>query len=234
MAYNYKSYWRRYYRRRYKNRSVKAITTTRNFKASSANMTQNGRFNINVRGTVTLNVPNNNTSVFTSLDVANAIKSSPMHAALANVFDQYRIEKMTVRFRPLASANVNLPSTREGASLVVGASAYETFFTAVDRTGFREGQTLDMLRTYSSYKESVWPTNGDTAGPHYVAIGQADVVSRSTYYDSKNKAAFPSIAYGVDVGATNVTGGNLPFSFTYEIDAQVRYRGVRLDTTVSA
>lgn len=225
-------YGRRYGYRRRTSRSVKAITTSRAYKASASNMTQNGRFNVNVKIEKTINIANGAKSVADTINIADYIKNSDMHKALSNVFDQYRIEKATIRFRPLVTSNINLqPRTTEGGVLIPVNNSYQTFFTCIDRTGFNNGQTLDSYRTYSSYKETVWPVNGDSANAHVVSLGQADVVSRSSYYDSKQAASFPRIAYGVDIGATNATGGTIPYSYSIEIDAQIRYRGVRLDTT---
>lgn len=216
--------WRRRGSRRY-SKSVKALRTTRAFKASAANMTQNAKFEINVRTPVNLNFTGSSGSPgpsyqFGELDIPSLISSSSMHVYLSNVFDQYRIEKVSIKILPLVNEDINHNKT---------TSSYQNFFTVVDRTGFGANVTIDQLRTYSSYKESSWPTNGDSVKPHYVSIGQTDVVNKSMYYDTKTTSVFPKVKYGVDIGGSAT--GNFTFSFTVEIDAQIRYRGVRLDTS---
>ena len=216
--YSTKSGKRKYYYKRAKSRSTKAITTSRAFKASAANMTQNGKFNVSTKFTTTLNVPLNEASVMVKLDVANAIVLADMHRQLSNVFDQYRIEKCSLKFNLLInSTNINT------------GYAHVAFFTACDRSGFATNATVGSMRTYGSYKESTWSLNGDTNPPHYVNVGQADLVSKSEYYDSKKKAAFPEVVAGVDLGEA-VTEAKA-ITVTCEVDAQIRYRGVRLDTT---
>ena len=208
--------WGRYYRygygRRYRT-SVKATTMKRSFKSSAANMTQNGLFNISVRDTLALTITTGNNEVSANYDISAKIAASTMHGQLSNVFDQYKIEKISIKIRPMGTPNSNV---------------YQIFYTCVDRTGFGASVTNDQLKTYQSYKETNWPMNGDTAKTHYVSIGQTDIVGKSTYYDTKGKAAFPNIRCGTIVPG-NATADNA-FAYSIEIDAQVRYRGVRVDT----
>lgn len=229
-------YYKYGYGRRYGSRSVKALTFSRAFKASAANMTQNGKFNINVRQPVSLSVPVANSVSFSSIDVASLVRASKMHQALSNVFDQYRIEKIKYKITPLVNTNLSSTITTSSTnsstttSSSINVNKLQSFFTVIDRTGFDSAATIEDLRTYASYKESTWSLNGDSVRPHYGSIGQTEVVNRSTYYDSKNLASFPKIAYGCDIGETNTTGNPLSYSYIIEIDAQVRYRGVRVDT----
>lgn len=208
---------RKYYKKR--SRSVKAVTTSRAFKASAANMTQNGRFNISVKDFKTVQIAINTNSAMVDYDIGNILVQAPMHDQLSKVFDQYKIEKMTLKFNLVVNNPVD---TAENISHVC-------FFTAIDRTGFAANATPYSIRTYGSYKESTWSTNGDTNPPHYVTIGQADLVSKSEYYDTKHIAAFPKMKIGFDAIQTLSAGKT--FTVTCEIDACVRYRGVRLDTS---
>lgn len=207
-----------YYKRA---RSVRAITTSKAFKASAANMTQNGKFNINVRSVVTITWSGSSTSpvaiATNSVDVPALISSSPMHRQLSNVFDQYKIEKATIKFLP-----------QYGNSPEASVLSFLNFFSVVDRTGFNT-VNIDQLRSYGSYKETTFSLTGDTPAPHMVYIGQADVVGKSTYYDTKTTASFPRIMVGGDIG--NPIATEKSFTFSIEIDASVRYRGVRLDTS---
>ena len=107
MAY-YSGYKKRgYFGRGYKgyNWKRKKLTPSRAFKRSAANMTQNGLFNVNCVVPVVLNpasmlvngAASNYMGAFSVLDVPGTIYTSAMHSALKKVFDQYRIEKVTVK-----------------------------------------------------------------------------------------------------------------------------------------
>ena len=222
MAYKRRYYAGRktYYKRGKMSRSVRAITTSRSFKASAQNMTQNGKFNINVRTTVGLIWAGSSGSpvqfAFNDIDVPALLAASPMHLQLSNVFDQYKIEKATIKILP----NI-------GPAAPSNVTSFISFFSVVDRTGFNN-PTIDQLRSYGSYKETNWSWT-DSPVPHLVYIGQSDVVSKSTYYDSKVTAVFPKIKVGGDLGASQTS--SVGWTFSVEIDAQVRYRGVRLDTS---
>ena len=102
--------WGRYYKYGYgrtygrKRRSVKAITMSKSFKASAANMTQNGVFNISVRSSIDHKTPQQGAGTpaikIDKFDVAQQIASSPMHQQLSNVFDEYKIEKVSIKISP--------------------------------------------------------------------------------------------------------------------------------------
>lgn len=221
MAYKRRYYAGRktYYKRAKASRSTRAISTSRSFKASAANMTQNGKFNVSTKFVKTIEFSIGDSSKFEKLDIPNYLVLSDMHRALSNVFDQYRVEKCTLKFNLL----LNNP-TLQGTDI-----AHITFFTACDRSGFAANATVGSLRTYGSYKETTWSTNGDTNPSHFVNIGQADLVSKSEYYDSKNRASFPQVVAGLDLGQAVIAAKAI--TITCEVDAQIRYRGVRLDTT---
>ena len=192
----YKNYYR--YPKRYTKSSVAKITQSRNFKASAANMTQNGLFSISARSPLSLQVAANNNATWQVLDIPAAISGSDMHRQLSNVFDQYRIEKLTIRIKPV----ITYDNTGVGQF-----SSYLAFFSVVDRSGFSNSTTIAQLRTYSSYKETSWATNGgDTPRAHVINIGQADLVSRTEYYDSKSTAKFPQVCVGYDIGQTTTQG----------------------------
>ena len=209
---------RPYYRRRARyNRSVKAINTSRAFKASAANMTQNGKFNVSTKFIKTIDIEAGTQYGMIDCDIPNEIVQADMHKALSNVFDQYRVEKCTLKF------NLLLNST------FTSGTPHISFFTAVDRTGFAANATVPSIRTYGSYKETTWSLTGDSNAPHVISLGQADMVSRSEFYDTKNRAKFPQLKVGFDVAEVQLSAK--AFTITCEIDAQIRYRGVRLDTT---
>lgn len=221
----YNAYWgrKRYYgyRRPYgkKSKSVKAVTISKSFKASASNMTQNGLFNINVKVNHSSSILEGSTFTAIGVDLGNLIAASPMHAQLSNTFDQYKIEKLSIKVRPTGNT---VPQAENAAT-------YLTLFTAIDKSGFAAQLTLEAIRTYQSYKETVYPSNGDTAPTHYVNIGPTDIVDKSTYYDTKGKAKAPQILIGTSIIA-NAGEGGISANYSLEVDAQVRYRGIRLDT----
>ena len=216
--------WGRYYRyyspyRKYKRyyNSISKLNSSRNFYASSANMTQNARFNINVATPITLSISTGTNATWDIQDIGSLILNSNMHGALKTVFDQYRIEKVKIKITPVV-----IPS---GLS---GACTYLTIFSALDRTGFQtQNLTWNLIKTYSSYRETCWPINGDSVPPHIYKAGQSDLVEKTSYTDTFKAASFPSGLFGISINATN-TGNAITLTVSIEIDAQVRYRGVRL------
>lgn len=211
--YGWRRYWKRYYRRRYN--SYNKTRTTRNFKASASNMTQGGTFNISVRKDTYIPVTASAKYGFDTLDVAGEIKGSPMHQALSNVFDQYRVEKVTIRIRPVgdSSGNIINPSI---------------LFSAVDRSGFAANAPITTLRTYGSYKETQITGAKDVSPVHTIYIGQTNLVEFSSYSDSKNAVSFPAVGWGCIFAAL---AANTDVYFSIEFDCQIRYRGVRYDNS---
>lgn len=210
----YRRYYRNYYRNKYRLSSVGKTRFSRNFKASANNMTQGGTFNISVHESDTLSIGENRNGNFKSFNLPAKISGSSMHRYLSNVFDQYRVEKLVVRIRPL------------GDDLVVGNPAI--LFTCVDRTGFAVGTDIDTIKTYGSYRETLVSGNKDVSPTHTVAIGASNLVEYSSYTDTKRTVSFPTFVWGLYYAGTVDDGATVAVSI--EIDAQVRYRGVRLDT----
>lgn len=212
--YGWRRYWKRYYRRRYGNSYTKT-RTTRNFKASAQNMTQGGTFNISIRKDVYLDVTSGLKYAFDSLNIANDIKSSPMHQALSNVFDQYRVEKVTIRIRPAGDASGDIVNP-------------SILFSAVDRSGFAANAPIDTIRTYGSYKETQITGAKDVSPVHTIYIGQTNLVEFSSYSDSKSAVSFPAVGWGCFFANL---AENLRVFFSIEFDCQIRYRGVRYDNS---
>lgn len=224
MAYRryWRRYWRRYYRGRYANSYAKT-RMTRNFKASANNMTQGGTFNISSRQTAQCifdTVPStgsDNVSKSTQLNIPSAITSSAMHIQLSNVFDQYRVERLVIRIRPIGDAS-QTPSLTQPSLL----------FTAVDRSGFNANATIDQYRTYGSYKETQISGAKDISPTHTVYVSQSNLVEWTTWSDTKSMVSFPSVALGVFFAHLPA---NTIVNLAVEFDFQIRYRGVRLDTS---
>lgn len=211
-------FWRRYYRSYYRNRysSYGKMRMSRNFKASSQNMTQGGTYNISVHTTDNIDIPSGSASGYKPFNLPAAISQSAMHRQLSNVFDQYRVEKVIVRIRPL------------GDSATGAITNPSILYTCVDRTGFAAGLTPDTLKTYGSYKETMVSGAKDVSPTHTVLIGASNLVEFSAYTDTKRTVTFPKFIWGIYYPA-NVSSA-VSVAVSIEIDAQLRYRGVRLDT----
>ena len=240
MAYG-RRYWRRYYRRYYRGKygygsyggsSANKLAMSRNFKASAKNMTQGGTFNISVRKIFNVTIGNGDTSYYNEFPVAAEIKGSDMHTYLSAVFDQYRIEKVAIRIRPCGDNQAQSLATG------IGNNAYPDgqfmtnpaiLFSCVDRSGFAQNPPLSTLRTYGSYKESQISGARDVSPTHYIAIGASNLVEWSTYTDTKVQASFPHVYLGVSFA--KALSADRTIYLSVEVDAQIRYRGVRLDLT---
>ena len=210
-------YWRRYYRRYYKSRynSANKLRLSKNFKASANNMTQGGTFNISVHDTDTVEILSGRAGNFKAVNLPAKISSSQMHKYLSYVFDQYRVEKLNIRIRPLGDSIATLGNPA-------------ILFTCVDRTGFAASADIDIIKTYGSYRETMVSGSKDVSPTHYVAIGASNLVEFSAYTDTKRTVTFPNFIWGFYFAAN--VNQNTTVAVSIEIDAQVRYRGVRLDT----
>ena len=240
MPYYYNRYrgysrFRRYYRR-YGNRytSVKKLTTTPNVKASAQNMTQGGKFTVTAHMVAAVGTASTTSSAvitafnegkaFCKLNLPNLVKKSEMHKALSNVFDQYRIDKLVLKIRDAGQSGTDVDSI----------TLLPTLSSIVDRTGLAAGLDLTTMKSYSSYKETQLSQNGDVSPIHTVYVGASTIVEASSYFDTKNDASFPfvmlAVAFPVDDALTG--HGTYVRNLSIDIEAQVRYRGVRLDNSV--
>lgn len=215
----------RSYGRRYS--SVGKIRTSKNVRASAQNMTQGGKFTITAHNVTSLTVNQATTGSGVTVQLPTLIRNSPMHRNLSNVFDQYRIEKVILKIRDAGTSTAN---GYECTMLPVIASI-------VDRTGIAEGLTLDQMRTYSSYKETLLSANNDISPTHTIYIGASTLVESSEYFDTKQLTNFPKIYLAIVLPSAipNSSDAQHPYSYTrqlsIDVEAQVRYRGVRLDPT---
>lgn len=225
MAYSYRKYGYFKYGKKGYNWKRKKLTPSKGFRRSAANMTQNGVFNVSnsyaAGGTLTVlqkgGIASGEYGLITTADIAQIILDSPMHKALRKVFDQYRIEKVTIKLALTGIAS--------------DTATPLTMFSCVDRTGFAsEDRDLDSIRSYGSYKER--QVNGDRAAsqPLIINISQTDVVGLSLYRDTYAKATFPQLLAGVCTNQSTMANVNVAVRF--EIDAMIRYRGVRLSRKV--
>lgn len=240
MPYYYNRYrgysrFRRYYRR-YGSRytSVKKLTTTPNVKASAQNMTQGGKFTVTAHVVVPVGTQTDTPSLvitpfgegkaFCRLNLPVLVKNSEMHKALSNVFDQYRIDKLVLKIRDAGQSGTDVDSI----------TLLPTLSSIVDRTGLANVVDLTTMKSYSSYKETQLSQNGDVSPIHTVYVGSSTIVEASTYFDTKNNATFPYVMLAVAFPTTDALTGHGTYvrNLSVDIEAQVRYRGVRLDNTV--
>ena len=190
---------------------------TRNFKASASNMTQGGTFNISAHNVLPVDVPSGtNTDKHGSIPVATWIAGSDMHKYLSYVFDQYRIERVVIRCRPIGDSSA--PALQQPSIL----------YSCIDRSGFENNVTITSLRTYGSYKETAISGAKDVSPVHTIYMSQSSLVEWTTWTDSKKTCTFPACIAGVFFA---FLGANSTVNLSIEIDAQIRYRGVRLDTS---
>lgn len=217
----FRSYGRRY-------SSAGKIRTSRNVRASAQNMTQGGKFTITAHDVATLVITQGNNGTGQAIELPTLVRNSSMHRNLSNVFDQYRIEKLVLKVRDAGTSTANGYTT----------TMLPVICSIVDRTGVAGDLDLDKMRTYSSYKETLLSANNDISPTHTVYIGASTVVESSEYYDTKQLTTFPKVYLAVCLPAIIPNSGDAdhPYSYTrqlsIDVEAQVRYRGVRLDPSV--
>ena len=212
-------YWRRYYRRYYRRKygSASKLRMTKNFKASALNMTQGGVFNISGHDMLGLPVPaGTKTNYHAELNVATTISQAAMHLGLSNVFDQYRIERIIIRVRPIGDSSA---AVLQQPSII---------YSCVDRSGFKNQISLDDLRTYGSYRETINSGAKDVSPTHVVAISASNLVEWTSWTDTKKTINFPAVMLGCYYASL---ASNTTVNLSCEIDAQIRYRGVRYDNS---
>lgn len=220
----------RYRRSRYSygRRTASKYRNTR----SARQMTQNGLYQIVCTETNSLTFTsvavegNNKYFAFSLEDLGPTLIENTMYKNLTNVFDQVRIERIGIKITPL------------GNDLATANAQQFTLFTCVDRNGFRPEITLPQIRSYQSYKSTIYGSSSSNKIPnHYVSIDFNTLVEKSAYYTSKQTP--PTAHYLVGVEAAYETAVTKQVFFNVEITYDVRFRGVRLDTgaisaTVSA
>lgn len=216
----------RSYGRRYS--SAGKIRTSRNVRASAQNMTQGGKFTVTAHDVASITINQGNAGAGQAIELPTLVRNSSMHRNLSNVFDQYRIEKLILKIRDAGTSTANGYTT----------TMLPVICSIVDRTGLAGGLDLDQMRTYSSYKETLLSANNDISPTHTVYIGASTIVESSEYYDTKQLSAFPKVYVAVVLpsAVANSDDAEHPYSYTRQIsidvEAQIRYRGVRLDPTV--
>lgn len=229
MAWNrFRSYSRSPYRRSYSSfrggrarwgAGKKTAWYNRNNRAASA-MAGGQNVQITAVETFVLDVQIGSANVHRQIPIATSLTNSVMHQNMSNVYDQFRIRKITMKFQPTGT-----PGGADAGKL------YSTFYTAMDRNGFAEGITLNQIRTYQSYKQTVYAVSASNKAPvHYVSWTNNTLFEKSRYFNTKLTPTTETVLAGVSLPA-NVAGAVASFAYTVTIQYDLTYRGLRADTS---
>lgn len=159
---------------------------------------------------------------FSPIAIGTVIADSNMHEQLSNVYDQFRIRKVTIKATPLIS---------ESAVAGTANTTYYTFFTVLDRNGFAAGEdtTLETLQTYQSYKQTAYSTVASNKAPtHWMSYYNSSMFEKSRWYNTKKTPVDATIMAGTY--ARSIPGeGNRIAEYQLEYTFDVTYRGLRMD-----
>lgn len=191
--------------------------TTKNNKAA-ANQSQTQFVQATTVTSEVVEVAIGSSSTTKVIDLSQALLTNQMAKSFSYVYDQYRVRKISVKITPLGSSIDQY---------------YYTVGTAIDRNGFKPSVTLSDVRTYSSYKQSVYASaSSNTVKPHYITIQNDTLFNKSAYYSTKTKPQMPVVAMAVGYSGTSTAV--LSTSFTIELKFDICYRGIRFDSTEPA
>lgn len=175
----------------------------------------------NVQITVTNNlnhaINTGTNGVQQSVSVSTALTTSPMHVAMSNVYDQFRIRKVTLKVIPL--------------STTAGTGSYSTFYTVLDRNGFpAELPPLATLQTYSSYKQTSYSGTASNKAPtHWISWENNTMFEKSRYFSTKMLPTTASVVMGSYLPSSAIDTVYLNYSLVWNFD--ITYRGIRVDAS---
>lgn len=158
-------------------------------------------------------------SLLQTLNIGEVLRLAPMHVAMSNVYDQFRVRKVTLKITP--------------SSTTEQSTAYATLFTVFDRNGFPQDVSLESLLTYSSYKQTAYSMTASNKAPiHYVSWENNTLFEKSRYYSTKLKPQAGYIAVGTMLPAplTQDSAVKLIYNISWTFD--ITYRGLRMDPSV--
>lgn len=159
------------------------------------------------------------TSFFHALNIAEVISDSNMHEQLSNVYDQFRIRKVTMKLTPLVTSQVGNDTN----------AIYYTLFTVIDRNGFAAGDeiSLETLQTYQSYKQTAYSTAASNKAPtHWLSYYNSSMFEKSRWYNTKKRATDAFVMCGT-YSRTNTAARTVEYQVEFTFD--VTYRGLRMD-----
>lgn len=148
------------------------------------------------------------------IDLGKIYASSPLHTNMSCCFDQYKILDVVLEFRDRGSRTGNLAAER----------FHPIFFSVIDRSGKMDQlTTLNILRTYSNYMETVMPNNTSI----HPIQRRFFTYKSAGYCDTKNACKLPKCI----IGCYDPTGMFMAFEkmISVHMCCTVKYKGVRKD-----
>lgn len=148
------------------------------------------------------------------LDLGKIYAGSPLHTNMSCCFDQYKIHDVKLEFRDRGSRTGN-----RAAELM-----HPIFFSVIDRSGKMDQlTTLNILRTYSNYMETVMPNNTSI----HPIQRRFFTYKSAGYCDTKNACKLPKCI----IGCYDPTGLYMNFEkiIGVHMTCTVEYKGVRKD-----
>lgn len=226
MAYPFKrwgksSYYsgaRKSYRRSYgKSRFGGKKWFNRNNK-SSYQMTNFQNVQITVNTSLDHTIAVNNSGFQTLVSAATVLTSAAMHTQMSNVYDQFRIRKVTLKVIPVTTT--------------AGGNVYSTFYSVLDRNGFTNPlPNLSTLQTYSSYKQTAYSGTASNKAPtHWVSWENNTMFEKSRYFSTKLTPVTASLVMGTYF-PVNVTVNPIEIKYSLVWHFDITYRGIRADTS---
>lgn len=148
------------------------------------------------------------------LDLGKIFASSPLHVNMSACFDQYEILNVKLSFIDRGSYGMN----------DVAQVYHPIFFSIIDRAGTLDYTvTMNTLRSYSNYMETVMPNNTSLSPVQTRYFNY----SSGSWTDTKRSCRLPKCIIGLY--DPTLMYMNFMKSISVHMTATVRYRGVRRD-----
>ena len=148
------------------------------------------------------------------LDLGKIFAASPLHVNMSACFDQYQILNVKLSFIDRGSHGMN----------DVAQVFHPIFFSIIDRAGTLDYTvTLNTLRSYANYMETVMPNNNSLSPVQTRYFNY----SAGSWTDTKRSCRLPKCV----IGLCDPTMIHMNFMkrISVHMTATVKYRGVRRD-----
>jgi len=184
---------------------------------SSYQMTNFQNVQITVNTTLSQSIITGSTGYQGLVSPATILTGAAMHSAMSNVYDQFRIRKVTVKVIPTGTS--------------AGNQVYSTFYSILDRNGFPNPlPTLATLQTYSSYKQTPYAGTASNKAPtHWVSWENNTMFEKSRYFSTKMTPLSANLIMGTYLPSNATADVSLAYSLVWNFD--ISYRGIRADTS---
>lgn len=188
---------------------------------SAYQMSNTQNVQITVTSTSLHTIANGKSGNLEEISLGTLLTNSEMHKAMGNVYDQFRIRKITAKFVPAGTGSTT-------------GEQYYTFFTVLDRNGFPSPiPDVTKLQTYSSYKQTVYSNTATNKAPtHWFSIENNTLFEKSRYFSTKKVPYTTHIVAGTYLPANTAAQRIISYSVVYNFD--ITYRGVRMDDSAIA